>query len=80
MEEVCYQQQLPKPSSYHLNGNNSKHSMNGKNKYDSTNYYSTSSGGSLNGHTSIQKNRSEQIAYERMSKRAEKKIELFVRE
>jgi hypothetical protein len=54
--------------------------MNGKNKYDSTHYYSTSSGGSLNGHTSIQKNRSEQIAHERMSKRAEKKIELFVRE
>jgi hypothetical protein len=73
MEEVC-QQQMPKSSSYRLNGNNSRHSMNGKNKYDSTHYYSTSSGGSLNGHTSIQKNRSEQIAHQKMSKTAEKKI------
>jgi hypothetical protein len=58
MEEVC-QQQMPKSSSYRLNG---------------THYYSTSSGGSLNGHTSIQKNRSEQIAHQKMSKTAEKKI------
>lgn len=72
LNELCYQQHQ-EAVSYQMNGHSSKPSMNGKAKFDSTNYNSTSSGGSVNGHSSRQKNLSSHAAHEKFQKKSDKK-------
>jgi hypothetical protein len=53
--ELYQRQKYPETSSSRFIDTISKHSMDIKTKLDTTNYNSTSSGGSLNGHSSRQK-------------------------
>jgi hypothetical protein len=72
LKELCYQKHQ-EAVSYQMNGHSSKTSMNGKAKFDSTNYNSTSSGGSVNGHSSRQKDHSLHVAHEKFHKKSDKK-------